>query len=176
MFNLWFHTFCFVGFVYFFLFKILIVDSFFSIIPIILSLFLSLLPCIGGIFILKIDIFHIFHFIIRSAELRSGENFSRLFLWLLAFPDNCIASENDRAWPIGTTRFLWTMWIFWFTVVSWPVTRRFSVPVLWIKVLRSRGFLVFARLWELSAHRIFSFKYYIREFIIVQPISNLKNL
>ena len=62
MFNLRLHVFGFLGFVDLLLLNVIIVDSFFSIVPIVLVLFLSLLPCPCCVLIFIVNIFHVFDF------------------------------------------------------------------------------------------------------------------
>jgi hypothetical protein len=63
MFNLRLHVFGFFGFVDFLLFDIIVVYSFFSIVPIVLVLFLGLLPCPCCILIFIVNILHVFDFV-----------------------------------------------------------------------------------------------------------------
>ncbi len=158
MFNLWLHIFCFFGLVYFLLFKIIIINTLLSIIPIILCLFLCLLPSPCCIFILIIYIFHVFYFIRRFTELWSWKNLCWLLLYFLCLFYYCVPSKYNRTWTIRFVWFLRTMRIFWFTIVSWSISRRITLSELRIKIFWCWFSIIISNLRELTTHFILSFK------------------
>ena len=155
MLYLWLHIFSFFGLINFLLPDIIIINSLFIIIPIVLILFLCLLPCQRGILIIKINIFHINRFVCRFAELGTRKYFSWLLLDFLGLFYDSISSKYYGSWSIRFTRFLWSMGMLWFIIISWSIFWRVALPQLRIEIFWWRIsviLLIFSWFWELSFH------------------------
>ena len=150
--NLRLHVFCFLRLVNFLLLNIIIINSLFSVIPIIFVLFFCLFPSQSCILILKINIFHIFQLILRFSELRSWENFNWLFLNFLSLFYNCIASKDYRSWSIWFAWFLRTMRMLGFAIISRSISWLITLPKLWVKVFWRRVFIIVPHLRVLPTH------------------------
>ena len=150
--NLRLQVFCFLRLVNFLLLNIIIINSLFSVIPIIFILFFCLFPSQSCILILKINIFHIFQLILRFSELRSWENFNWLFLNFLSLFYNCIASKDYRSWSIWFAWFLRTMRMLGFAIISRSISWLITLPKLWVKVFWRRVFIIVPHLRVLPTH------------------------
>lgn len=150
--NLRLHVFCFLCLVNFLLLNIIIIDSLFSVIPIIFVLFFCLFPSQSCILILEIGIFHIFQLILRFSKLGPWENFNWLFLNFLSLSYNCVASKNYRPWSIWFAWFLRTVRMLGFAIISRSISWLITLPKLWVKVFWRRVFIIVPHLRVLPTH------------------------
>lgn len=153
------HIFCFLCFINFFLFNIIIINSLLIIIPVVLCLLLSLLPSPSCILIFIINIFHIFYFIWWFSEFRSGKYLCWLLFNVLTLFNDCISTKYNWTWSIWFTRFLRTMRMLWFTIIPWSIPWWLSLSKFRVEIFRSWFSLIFSNLWVLPiTHISFSFK------------------
>lgn len=156
--NLRLHIFGFLCFVYFLLLDIVIVNSFFSIVPIILILFCSLLPSPSCELIINVDVLHVDYLVARFTKFWPWKDLCRLFFNFLCLFYYCITTKNDWTRAVWFARLLRTMRIFRFVIIPRPISWGISLPELWIKVLRHWFSIILSCFRELSTHLIDSFK------------------